>query len=371
MGNQEAKQLLDKYLDGNSRPEEERLIKQAYHKEIHEDELDISEERYEEMKTQIWIGLKRDTRPSLTVRLWPKIVAAAVVLLVSGIGLYYFSTERLGIHGATSVSLYLNDLPAGTNKAILTLENGEEMNLSDAQSGIVIKGSGLIYTDGSVVKETHSLVAGMAAIHTPRGGQYRIELPDGTRVTLNAASRLKFPTSFTGQESRRVELSGEAYFEVSKDKKRPFIVQSGEQEVEVLGTQFNIHTYPDEGGTTTTLLEGSVRIHAGGTSSESRRLIPGEQANVRNDRIEVAQADMEKVLAWKKGDFVFNEDIRTIMRQISRWYDVEVVYQGEVTHKELVGTISRSKTIVEILKVLEATGQVHFKVEGRRVTVMP
>ncbi|WP_438940080.1 FecR family protein, partial [Chitinophaga hostae] len=205
---------------------------------------------------------------------------------------------------------------------------------------------------------------------TPRGGQFRVILPDGSRVWLNAASSIRFPTTFIGKE-RRVELSGEAYFEVEEDNNMPFIVGlNGEGQVLVLGTHFNINAYNDEGLQKTTLLEGAVLVTAGG---HRQMLRPGEQAQVQpanaSAGITVRQTDVEEVLAWKNGYFQFNQaDLRAVMRQLARWYDVEISYEGSVPESKFWGDISREANITDVLKVLEKSG-VHFRLEGKKIIV--
>lgn len=205
-------------------------------------------------------------------------------------------------------------------------------------------------------------------LSTARGEQYQVRLPDSSLVWLNAASELKYPSSFNTLKERRVELSGEAYFEVAKNKKQPFVVQADGQEVKVLGTHFNVSSYSDEPDAITTLLEGSVQISGNG---EVKVLKPGERAVRTGNQIKVSEADLSEDMAWKNGDFYFNNvGIASIMRQISRWYDVDIIYQGELTDEKFYGTISRSKNIKQVLNVLEKTKSVHFKVEGRRVLIM-
>ncbi len=214
-----------------------------------------------------------------------------------------------------------------------------------------------------------SEVIGYNTITIPRGGQYQVILPDGTKVWLNSASSLKYPTVLLVNE-RKVERTGEGYFEVAKNKNMPFKVKFNEEEVEVLGTHFNIMAYTDEGETRATLLEGSVKISKG---EFSKVLVPGEQTISQNNQANftVRPADIESVLAWKNGIFSLqNSGIHQIMRQIARWYDVDVVYQGNLEDKVYGGRVSKSKNISEILRNLELTGTIHFKVEGRRITVM-
>lgn len=323
------------------------------------------------------------------VKLTPvfKWVAAAVILFTLGIG-YWFYTGDVS-HNSLNTFKYANDVPPGGNEAILTLADGSKISLTDAAKGELLNKQGirivkakdgqLVYTVDPGMVRTDEIVV-FNTITTPRGGQYQINLPDGTKVWLNAASALKFPTTFTNLKERRVELSGEAYFEVSKNKQQPFKVLSSAtdkgraQEIEVLGTHFNINSYEDEDETKTTLLEGAIRIAALQNVNKKYDMIlsPGQQAVLSNSGLKTMTVDTEEAIAWKNGNFMFaNEGIESIMRKLARWYNIEVVYQGKITDKDFVGTVPRFKNISEALTILELTNNVHFKIEGRRVTVMP
>jgi transmembrane sensor len=207
-------------------------------------------------------------------------------------------------------------------------------------------------------------------LETTNGQTYRLQLPDQSKVWLNAASSIKFPVSFAGLKNRKVELTGEAYFEISKDKEHPFIVKTTQQEVQVLGTHFNINSYEDKQNTTTTLLEGSVKIT--NENKKEQLLKPGETALVNNTaNILVSPADIKSAMTWKNGDFRFNEErIDEVMLKISRWYDIEVTYHGPISKEKFSGKISRNKNISEVLNMLSYSNAVKFIVEGRRVTVM-
>jgi ferric-dicitrate binding protein FerR (iron transport regulator) len=197
-----------------------------------------------------------------------------------------------------------------------------------------------------------------------------VTLPDGTQVWLNSASVLKFPTIFKGKR-RVVELDGEAYFAVSKNKKMPFVVHTKDQDIEVLGTHFNVNSYADESATKTTLLEGSVKIVS---QANQVMLFPGQQAqtNRNSSSINVMPVRVQDAIAWKNGYFVFNDEkLESIMRRIARWYDVEYQLKDELKDLSLLGIIERSKDISSLLKILESTGSVHFKIEGRTIIVMP
>ncbi|SHG13251.1 FecR family protein [Pedobacter caeni] len=306
--------------------------------------------------------------------------AAAAMVFISLSIAFYFYAPVTGQGIGRSAPRYAVSIPPGGNKAVLTLADGSEISLSDAENGELAKQSGINIIKTAEGQLTYDVSASNKAseghnkIATPRGGQYQINLPDGTKVWLNAASSLKFPLTFTGLKNRIVELSGEAYFEVTKNKHQPFKVltaaksdQGGRaQVIEVLGTHFNVNSYADEESTKTTLLEGSIRLN------NELTLKPGEQSIFVNDHFHVIPVDMEEMIAWKKGYFMFaNEDIRSIMRKISRWYDLEIVYQGKPTDNTFIGTVSRFKEVSEVLNILELTKTVHFKIEGRRITVMP
>jgi transmembrane sensor len=306
-----------------------------------------------------------------------KYVAAAAVLIFISAGAYFLLRDQ---EPKQQVAVQQYNIPAGGNKAVLTLANGKQIVLTDAKNGELASentvainktGRGVVRYDGTSVNNEISY----NTMSTPRGGQYTLILSDGTKVFMNAASSIKYPTSFSGNE-RKVELKGEAYFEVAHNKKMPFRVETPSHQVEVLGTHFNVNAYDDEPAAKTTLLEGSVKINKAVdgkiiNEADYKILKPGEQATVKTD-IQVANADVDEAIAWKNGVFIFNDEkIESIMRKISRWYNVDVDYKGKITSEGFGGTVSRSKDISAILHVLEETGGVHFKVEGRRITVMP
>jgi ferric-dicitrate binding protein FerR (iron transport regulator) len=205
---------------------------------------------------------------------------------------------------------------------------------------------------------------------TPRGGQYQLVLPDGSKVWLNAASAISYPTAFTGSE-RKVEIKGEAYFEIAKNTAMPFIVKVNDAQVQVLGTHFNINAYSDEDAIKTTLLEGAVKVTK---DAASTLLKPGQQAILGRSSNEIRvqeNTDLDAVLAWKNGYFSFNQtDLATIMRQIARWYDVDIVYSDKVPERRFGGEIPRNTNAAEVLKMLEES-KVHFRIEGRKVIVLP
>ncbi|RQO70330.1 anti-sigma factor [Pedobacter sp. KBW06] len=301
-------------------------------------------------------------------------IAASLLLMVAA-GLFFYPPQQQKPE-TRNASIGLNDVAPGGNKAILTLADGKVIDLDSAKTGTIISQSGLRITktkDGQLIYNSAPVSeedpTRYNTISTPRGGQYQINLPDGSAVWLNAASTLKFPVLFTGKE-RQVELNGEAYFEIAKNKDKPFMVLCKQQSVEVLGTHFNINSYDDEEGTRTTLLEGSVKV----TSTSNQRQVilkPGQQAQLDGNTFLLKEVDAEESMAWKNGFFVFNaESIPAAMRKIARWYDMEVVYEGNIGDQDLAGSVSRFQNVSEVLKTLKLTGIVHFKVEGRRITVI-
>ncbi|UOR03902.1 FecR domain-containing protein [Hymenobacter aerilatus] len=303
-------------------------------------------------------------------------MAAVVALLLLATGLYRWQQRPVNPVATASPTTPrpAPDFAPGRNQATLMLADGSTIRLDDAQNGIVAQQGGTTVQKtqaGALRYDANSqrAAAQFNTVTTPRGGQYQLVLPDGSRVWLNAASSLRFPTAFAGQE-RRVELTGEAYFEVAKNAKQPFKVGVGATEVTVLGTHFNVMAYPDEPALTTTLLEGAVRVSNG---PHQAVLHPGQQARQQaSGALAVAAVDPQHAVAWKNGYFVFNdESIESIMRQVSRWYDVDVEYQGKMAGKDFNGTVSRFQSASQVLQLLELTGAVHFKTQNNRITVLP
>lgn len=317
--------------------------------------------------------VQRNIKAEIVVRrLWPSIaVTAAIFLVIFGAGLFYFNYEQQKHHAAGTDY----EISPGKVGATLTLNNGKKIRLDAANSGKLARESGVEISKSADGKLVYQVIGDDTGINQPntlttaKGETYQVRLPDGTNVWLNAASSLTYMTRPDEQGLRRVRLEGEAYFEVAKDKKHPFVVESSGQNVYVLGTHFNVKNYADEPAVLTTLLEGSVKVASG---ANVKTITPGEQAISSGNAIRVSAVNVNDVVAWKNGNFQFSdENIQTVMLAISRWYDVDVVYQGPVTKERFGGAISRSKAMTEVLASLEETGTVHFKIEGRRVVVMP
>lgn len=377
--------LCEKYFKGDCTPEEIALIKN------YQDEWGIANSLWDysamgdknRIKDLLEIRLQNSLREQKTkviyLKQWKFVAVAASVLLFISAGLYLFVKKNA--REAVYTVNHNNDNPVpdiqpGTNKAILTLSTGKSIVLDSAKNGLLSQqgnaaisksANGLVVKNGADDKS--EIQTAFNTITIPRGGKYNIVLPDGTSVWLNSSSSLTFPTMFIGSE-RKVSLTGEAYFEVAKNKAMPFKINvNNKQVVEVLGTHFNISAYTDEAAITTTLLEGSVKVNYKNTSS---LLKPGQMAvNDPLQGITVKDANIDEVMAWKNDMFLFsNENITTIMKKVSRWYDVDVTFKGDMTNVNFDGNYSRSKTLTNLLKNIELMDKVHFVVEGRRITII-
>ena len=303
------------------------------------------------------------------------IAAAAVFLVVATTIVFSINNNQKEIYTQTNKQQPKQDRLPGGDKAILTLSDGSTIVLDSAGNGVLAKqGNTSIVkkNDGQIEYSAATAMANEVAynlLQTPRGGQFKITLPDGSKVWLNAASSLKYPVVFTGDE-RKVEISGEAYFEIAKDATKPFKVHLNNMEVEVLGTHFNVNGYEDEASINTTLLEGKVKVQ---TATGAKFLAPGQQAQLKpSGNISITNdISIEEIVAWKDGNFQFeNSDIKAVMRQLARWYDVDVSYKGNI-QQHFVGSISRNVNLSQVLSMLQQTGAVKFKIEGKQLIVMP
>lgn len=303
---------------------------------------------------------------------------AAAALLVIAAGLYMFSLRSGRDNGSPVAAVVQKNAdvkpPDGVN-AVITLADGTNIILDSLSNGrLALKGNVQLtkMNDGQIVYQSSGNEVSYNTLTNPRGSKViQVTLADGTRVWLNAESSIRYPTSFAGNE-RRVEVTGETYFEVARDEKKPFRVRKQNMEVAVTGTHFNLNAYDEEEKMEVTLLEGSVKVSSDNNRSVS--LTPGEQSQLgRNGSLEkVKGVDVEGIMAWKNGKFDFGvkSDLGNIMRQIARWYNLEIEYRGNI-NKHFGGSISRDVNLSQVLKVLEATGDVKFQVTGKRVTVMP
>lgn len=369
MDNLRAEDLLTRYCNGTASPEECRLVEAWYEQQETQALLEADDflEDHFAIKTAVMAHARRSATPTFPFRRVIAI-AAAVATLVFGIWFFAFRGQQFPSDRNLA---YKNDVAPGKAGATLTLSNGRVISLNDAKNGVVMGSNAMTYDDGSVVSAQSSALpveALTVTASTARGQTYTFTLSDGTKVWLNAASKLVFPASFSAAAERRVELQGEGYFEVTKDRKHPFIVNTKRQEVEVLGTHFNVNAYEEAPASITTLLEGAVRIKA---ASAQEVLKPNEQGLVSaTGAILIERAKTRENLAWKNGYFRFyQESITDIMTKLSRWYNIEVHYE-EVSKEKFSGNISMSKNISEVLDMLSYSGAVKFKIEGRRVTVM-
>ncbi|MGQ7856308.1 FecR family protein [Pedobacter sp. WC2501] len=363
-------ELIRKYLDHTCTPEERTIVESWYNATAASAE-DPGHPDYAELENNIWKELRKASQPAKRLN-WLLITTAAACLAICLF--FYHSNEQGNIQKPVSISRIM----PGTNQAELLLSDGTVIPLSDAKSGLTTAKNGAMVAQlggGKLTfNGTNAISSGPEVnyntLRTPRGGQYQIELPDGTRAWLNAASSLKFPSIF-GANERTVEIVGEVYFEVAVNKHKPFKVISQGQTVEVLGTHFNVSSYPNETFIKTTLMEGSVKVV---TENNVIFIKPGEQTlfNIESQQITVQKTDLEEAIAWKKGYFQFtNEDIKSIMRKLSRWYNIEIDYSKNFVDQRFTGSVSRFDEAAKVLKMLEYTGSIHFKIEGRRVTVMP
>jgi transmembrane sensor len=382
MTKEEMQILADRVTSGMATEEEILLFDRMYNslqpsenkwdEEIHGNKEEIEGS----LKNVIW---ERTGMAKPVVRMtWYKWVAAAAVLIVMiGTAAYFaFYTNHTSTDVARATpqkERFKNDILPGGNKAVLTLADGSTIVLDDAQNGAlaqqgntkVIKLGGKLSYDpenGQTREVLYNTIA------TPRGGQYQIALPDGSQVWLNAASSLRFPTAFVGSE-RRVEITGEAYFEVAKNRSIPFVVSVNGAEVQVLGTHFDVMAYQEENAVKTTLLEGTVRFVSGSNNS---LLTPGQQSQLTKEgQIKVlSDVDVEEVMAWKNGMFDFEKtDIETVMRQLSRWYNVEVVFKNKKEYNSLTAELPRNTNLSDVLKVLELSGSAQFDIQGNKIIV--
>lgn len=357
----DLKTLIIKYNAGECSEEEQALLESWYLRYEESGLGDLSAAARNADLRSIGESLP-GYRPEVR-RQFPWVAAAAVLLICLSFGIYTY-LDQAPKNNPGQVSTIQNKVEPGENKAVLVLANGKKVNLMEAANGEIATQSGIVITktrEGQLVytnparadEKTKTDQVPFNEILTPNGGQYQLNLPDGTAVWLNAASSLKYPTYFSGRE-RKVELTGEAYFEVAKNKAMPFIVKTGRQEVRVLGTHFNINSYSNEKETKTTLLEGAVKVAGNGATVV---LKPGQQAVLSSSQLQVQPVDIEEAIAWKNGYFQFNRsDLESLMRQVSRWYNVKVQYTGKIPLKEYTGKIPRHVSTEKLIEMLNYSG---------------
>ena len=405
---QQLQEILNRFSAGSCTPAEQELVDKWYSELVNSGEMTWDTEQKNLMQVTLENRLLQSitNEPSQTLstgrvrfmqrKFWW--AAAVFVLLGSGVYFFFLNKPKKEIEVAKT-KMQQNDVAPGGNKAVLTLANGATIILNDAANGTLAnEGTSVVSKkkDGELVYESatgngQSAVVTYNSLSTPKGGQYQLVLPDGSKVWLNAASSITYPTAFNGNQ-RKVQITGEAYFEVMPLRlrsglKMPFVVEKGSMAVEVLGTHFNINAYDDEETVKTTLLEGKVvvRSEAGGQKPEQSVVLkPGEQAELSrahsprpDDPVGRAltidhSPDLELVMAWKNGLFHFeNADLKTVMRQLARWYDVDIVYKDPAKKTDaLFIDMSRNANLSDVLKALEVSGSARFSIEGKKIIVL-
>jgi transmembrane sensor len=377
-GNKRIIYLIDKITNGLASPEEVSELEIWYYAFDGDEKYtpSMTDQQKHLFKARLFNGIEKEVTSYIRQKPYPFIkyyrMFAAAVLLIIGSALFFYVKQSQQVASANVAQKYESEnvLPGG-NKATLTLANGNTIVLDDMADGKLAKigNTNVTKTSGGEIKYTLNGSARDVVFNTlttPEGGEFKLALPDGTRVWLNAGSSITYPSAFTGKK-RSVSITGEAYFEVAKDAKMPFYVKTGKQEIIVLGTHFNVKAYSDENDITTTLLEGSVKVNPviaqGSETVKSEVLKPGEQAVLKNSEIKVNTVDTDQATAWKNGYFHFEEtDITEVMRQLARWYNVEVLYEGKIDKEKFFGKIKRTYSLNEVLSVLQ-TGDLHFRIK--------
>ncbi|MGQ7856299.1 FecR family protein [Pedobacter sp. WC2501] len=363
-----ARELLSRYNAGSCTPEEEQLIDAWFNQQAKAiTDFHISEDM-DEIGREIWVRLPVLNPP--VKRIWPKLVAAAAVILVlSGLFKMYNNT-RLNNNLSQNK---IEKISPGSFGATLTLANGKRIRLNELHNGVFAEESGVTISKtakGELVYEIKSEPSNLVktnTLTTAKGETFKLELPDGSSVWLNAASSLTYTTNLAHAAIRSVKLTGEAYFKIAHDSEHPFVVATRGQNITVLGTEFNVSSYSNDDAETTTLVRGKVSMN---TASEKVILLPGEKGTVSNGMIQKANANIEAATGWKNNEFVFaSQDIKSIMKLVARWYDVNISYEGEIPAEKISGSISRFADIHSVLNILQATKTVSIKTEGNNVVV--
>jgi transmembrane sensor len=387
MEKNEIKYLAEKISDGTATPQEVALYNYHYNQfqngesvegnqSAQQDEIGIELQSriHQHINSESLVNRKK-------VFSFLKVAASVAVVMIAAF--LYLKNAKNEQNTIANLDKRLGeDINPGSNKAILTLSDGSELSLDESNTGTLanqgdveikkLANGQIVYSDNGSEKSPDIY----NTISVPKGGKYQLTLPDGTKVWLNALSKLKFPVCFN-KNQRLVELEGEAYFEVAKsyrkdnpDKRKTFIVKTASQNIEVLGTHFNVNAYKDEAQVKTTLLEGSVKVYSPKNGS-SKILKPLQQASLSSDGFTVSnEIDVEEIMAWKNELFYFNNtDLQTIMRQLARWYDVDIAIDKS-TDKKFNGVLSRNVKLSTVLKMMETTSNLKFKVDERRITML-
>ena len=381
--------LIQQYLNGKADPDEKRELAKVADILGNETVIEIFKNEWESAGQKAEIFTIAETNKMLNEilhnhpsnsslasgrKMWRWVAAAAVILLAIGTGFYFNYSSKKSTDLEADSNVHRNDLLPGGNKAILRLANGSTILLDTAKRGILAQQAGTKIeklANGQLAynsKKDKKYEELFNTVSTPRGGEYHLLLPDSTEVFLNSASSIRFPVDFRGNE-RKVEISGEVYFEVSKNPLKPFRVTVSDMMIEVLGTHFNVNAYSEEAVIRTTLLEGSVAVS---NRKAGIHLQPGQQsiADQQGNLVLKDHIDLDEAVAWKNGKFEFhNAEIETIMSQIGRWYNVEVAYEGQRTRETFSGIVSRKGNVSQVLKIMEMAG-IRFKIEKEKIIVI-
>lgn len=378
MKKQDIKQLLEKISADQYTPEEEAMAKYWLHRLNQNNPSDLSDEDLDQARDAMWQSIQASKIPKSyhTKQIWLRVSAAACLVFGLAVGGFFVFHNKQVVHSYTAKTTKQELLP-GSNGAILTLANGKKLVLEQTKAGVIIQQNGINLRkagDSLLVYKADGTNAPSAGIieynilETPRGKQYSVMLPDGSKAWLNAGSSLKYPTAFAGNE-RLVELRGEAYFQVVHNSKMPFRVKTDKQVIEDIGTQFNVNAYVDEKVIQTTLVEGSVKVMQTGLNG-FKILKPGQKSSNDGTAITVSGVNTDAETAWKDGLFMFdNTDIHDVMKQIKRWYNAEIIYDDEPIDAFFTGVLPRSSDLQTVLSMLASTRRVEFNIKGNLITV--
>ncbi|EDM35837.1 putative anti-sigma factor [Pedobacter sp. BAL39] len=369
-----ARDLIKKHLSGKSSEQEDAVLESWYIQATENAEAPLAVLDYDQIEKEILGRLRQNQQPVLKRPVWIRIASTAAAMLILGMMVFFIrNPQRKDDH-----PVYSHDFAPATGENILTLSDGRKIVLNDSANPEIAKESGVNISGGKdghliyrITENADSRDNQQNTLHTGNGQNYKIILQDGTTVWLNARSSLSYPVSFNAAGERIVKLSGEAYFEVHKNARSPFKVITETEEVRVLGTHFNLKAYPGQAVRQTTLLEGSIEVSNLGRPGLKKTLKPGQQLSSDNNLSVVTEVDADDAIAWKEGLFYFNDQrLDVIMQDISRWYNVPVVFSDESVKSILYsGTISRYSNVSQILSKIEQMGAVKFRISADKITV--
>lgn len=373
--NKEIK-LIERYIDGTATPQEQAAVEKWYNSISENDNEEITDEHKEKIYKKTVAALKNDFKGGKTIALYKWVRYAAAVLIIATGG--YFLLPLLQNKKTQNIAHKQPSIQPGTNRATLQLNNGQIIYLDSIKEGAIamqdnmqiikLKNGEIIY---KAINTDNNAPVSYNTITTPVGGQHQVHLPDGSKVTLNSISSIRFPTRFTGNE-RQVSTTGEVYFEVTKNK-IPFVVDvTGKQKITVLGTEFNVNAYTDEAAIATTLIEGSVQLQQTGNNAPTR-LRPGQQALLKSGIVNTHDnVDINHITAWKNGFFSFNHTpMSEIMRQVARWYGAKITIDKSVENETFTGRIPRNADIEKMLRIFEKTNVFNCEIKGTQIFILP